>query len=139
MTRLVKRHRRAAVTVEFAFVLPLFVLFLYAGIEMSRLNMIRHAADNAAYEASRFGIVPGANVAEVEGKAQDYLDSVRVVGATITVAPDPITEETANVSVSVDIPLARNSWIIPDFTKNASVSASSTLRAERYRGIPDGS
>ena len=134
-----QQQRRGAVVVEFALVATLVILVIFSMFEFSWVNVMRHTADNAAYEASRFGIVPGANVAEVEDKAQDYLDSVRVVGATITVAPDPITEETANVSVSVDIPLARNSWIIPDFTKNASVSASSTLRAERYRGIPDGS
>lgn len=136
MRRIRTSKRRAAVTVEFAFTFPLFVLFLFAGVEMSRLNMLRHAADNAAYEACRFGIVPGANVTEVEQKAQTYLDSVKVVNATINATPDPITEDTTDLTVDVVIPLAANSWIIPNFTDGGAIRASSSLRTERYRGIP---
>ena len=47
------RTRRGATTVEFAIVAPVFFLFLLASIEFSRLNIIRHTADNAAYEAAR--------------------------------------------------------------------------------------
>ena len=130
-----KKSRRAAVTVEFAFVFPVFLIFLFAGVEMARLNMLRHAADNAAYESARHGIVPGASVAEVEQKAQEYLSSVKVTNGGVTVTPNPITEATTDVTVTVAVPLDGNSWVTPQFTKNATIQASSTLRAERYRGI----
>ncbi len=130
-----KTARRAAVTVEFAFVFPVFLIFLFAGVEMARLNMLRHAADNAAYESARYGIVPGATVAEVEQKAHEYLGSVKVTNGNITVNPDPITEDTVDLTVTVSVPLDGNAWISPQFMSEAAIQATSTLRAERYRGI----
>ena len=47
-----RRSRRAPV-VEFAIVAPIFFLFLMAAFEFGWLNVLRHTADNAAYEAAR--------------------------------------------------------------------------------------
>ena len=45
--------RRGATAVEFAITAPIFFLFLLASFEFGWLNVIRHTADNAAYEAAR--------------------------------------------------------------------------------------
>ena len=52
--------RAGATAVEFAIVAPIFFLIMLASFEFSRLNVIRHTADNAAYEAARHAMVPGA-------------------------------------------------------------------------------
>jgi Flp pilus assembly protein TadG len=129
--------RRAAVTVEFAFVLPIFLLFVFSVIEFARLNEIRHAVDNAAYEAARKAIVPGADAEAVESLASDYLDNVlNAKGYSVEVSPNPITEDVNEVTVTVGVPLSQNLWASPVYGKTAVVTASSTLRTERYRGIP---
>ena len=53
-----QNQRTGVTTVEFAIVLPLFILFLVLAFEFGRLNIIRHTADNAAYEAARHVMVP---------------------------------------------------------------------------------
>ncbi|MFN9605514.1 MAG: TadE/TadG family type IV pilus assembly protein, partial [Planctomycetota bacterium] len=93
--KLQKHSRRlGAVTVEMAFVLPLVFLLFLGGIEMARLQMIRHLADNAAYEAARNVMVPGASVAEAEKVANDIMKVAGISGAKITVTPNPIKEDT---------------------------------------------
>ena len=39
-------------------------LFMFAGMEFSRANMIRNVIENAAFEGARQGVVPGADAAD---------------------------------------------------------------------------
>ena len=57
-----RSNRRGVTATEFAVVAPVFFLFLWSTFEFGKLYMIRHTADNAAYEACRHIIVPGATV-----------------------------------------------------------------------------
>ena len=56
-------RRTGATAVEFAIVAPIFYTLVIASLEFGRLNIIRHTADQAAYEAARFAMVPGATAA----------------------------------------------------------------------------
>src|SRR5687768_16093542 len=123
--------RCGAAAVEFALTAPIFFLFLLAAFEFGWLNVIRHTAENAAYEAARHAMVPGATVAEARTKANRLLRIVGARGARVTVTPNPLTTESEQVTVAVDIPMRRNGLIVPRFTKRTTISASSTLRTER--------
>ena len=57
--------------------------------------MIRHTADNAAYEAARAAMVPGASSGEATTLAQGILASQQIRDASIVIAPDPILESLA--------------------------------------------
>ena len=70
--------RRGATAVEFALVLPIFVLFLMASFEFGWLNVVRHTADNAAYEAARYAMVPGATADEATQEAKSILKTIGV-------------------------------------------------------------
>jgi Flp pilus assembly protein TadG len=127
------RHnrRRGATAVEFALTAPLFFLFLLAAFEFGWLNVIRHTADNAAYEAARSAIVPGATAAEARTKADRLLRIVGTRGATINVTPSTVTPQTDEVTVTIDIPMSSNGLIVPRFTGNTVINAVSTMRTER--------
>ena len=127
--------RRGVATVEVVLVLPIVLLIIFASVEFGRLNMLRHAVENAAYEGARHCIVPGATVAEATAIAQQHLDAFGTAGAQILVTPSPITEETNEITVRVTVSMDQNSWIAPAFTEGTQVQGSSTLRTERYRGI----
>lgn len=129
-------RRRGAVTVEFALVSVVFFTLVFGMVEFSRLSIIRHAADNAAYEGARTGIVPGATVADVEAAAQQMLDVVSVGTSTIVVTPNPLTNAADDVTVTVNVPVADNSWMVPKFSNGLTIQSSATLGTERYRGIP---
>jgi Flp pilus assembly protein TadG len=126
-----REQRSGATAVEFAITAPVFFLFLLAAFEFGWLNVIRHTADNAAYEAARSVIVPGATSAEAQSKAKKLLKIVGARGSKITISPDPVTTATEAVTVSIEIPMKKNGLIVPRFTGKTKIIASSTLRTER--------
>ncbi|MBB3210585.1 Flp pilus assembly protein TadG [Rhodopirellula rubra] len=137
-----KRSRQGAALVEFAIVLPVMMLFFTAMIEISRILMLQHTADTAAYEAARSAMVPGATVSEAELEAQILLDAAGLVATQVTVSPSVITEETAFITVRVEVPVEENCWITPDQFTNSAVVSEVTLLTERspivrLTGIPE--
>jgi Flp pilus assembly protein TadG len=123
--------RRGAAAVEFAITAPVFFLFLLAAFEFGWLNVIRHTADNAAYEAARTAIVPGATVADAQAKADKILKIVGTRSAKVTITPNPVTVDTSQVTVSIEVPMKKNGLIVPRFTGKTKILATSTLRTER--------
>jgi len=127
--------RKGATAVEFALVAPLFFLILLAAIEFAHVNILRNTANNAAYEAARLSMVPGASAKEGIKEAQRILDAVGTREATISVNPPVIDDLTTEVTVSIKISYAANSLFVPKFADKLTISSSSTLKAERYTGI----
>lgn len=126
-----QRERHGAVVVEFAICAPLFFLVVLTLIEFSWLNVVRHTADNAAYEASRVAMVPGATAAEAVAEAEHLLGVVGVRGAVVTVDPPVLGPEATQVTVQVRLPLDRNGLVVPRFVSGRQIESSSTLRTER--------
>jgi Flp pilus assembly protein TadG len=117
--------------VEFAIVAPVFFIFIITAFEFGRLNVIRHTADNAAYEAARHAMVPGATSGEAVAKATSILNVVGTRGARVTIDPTTLTPEVDTVVVTVEVPLAQNGWIAPRFTSTTTLRSVSTMRTER--------
>jgi Flp pilus assembly protein TadG len=130
--KLRRLERRGAVTVEFAFCVPVLLLFFFGSIEFARVNMIRQTIENAVYEGCRRGVVPGATADDCRAAAQSVLNSVAAQGADITVSPAVIDDDSHEVTVSVSVPINSNSWVAPFFFRDTSVSGAMTLRRERY-------
>ena len=126
-----RRGRSGAVVVEFAICVPILFLFFFAALEFSRVNMIRQTIENATYEGSRRGIVPGATAADCRNAAQLVLNTVSTNDATITVTPSVITPDTSKVTVTISVPVDSNSWITPLFFENKTLTNSMTMRRER--------
>jgi Flp pilus assembly protein TadG len=125
--------RRGAAAVEFAIVGPIFFVLLIAAFEFGRMNVIRHTADNAAYEAARHAMVPGATSAEAAAKANSILRIVGTRGARVSVNPTTIGPETDEVTVTINVPMNQNGWIAPRFSRGKTIRATSTLKTERAR------
>lgn len=123
--------RQGAVLVEFAIVAPIFFLIVLALFEFSWLNVVRHTADNAVYEASRIAMVPGATAAEATAEANRIMNIVGTRGAAVTVNPAVLNNAATSVTVSVVIPVDQNALVIPAFTGGRQIRATSTLRTER--------
>jgi Flp pilus assembly protein TadG len=123
--------RRGAVITEFAICAPVFFLIVLTMFEFGWLNVVRHTADNAAYEASRVSMVPGATAAEAIAEAERIMSVIGTRGATVEVNPSVLAPETTQVTVTVRVPLDRNSMVIPKFGRGKEIESSSTLRTER--------
>ncbi len=122
--------RDGAAAVEFALTAPILFLFLFASLEFGRYNMIQQTASNAAFEAARACIVPGATASNGQTAGQNVLNSVGIKGATVTISPATITISTTTVTATVTIPVTSNLWTAPVFCKSTSISKSYTLTCE---------
>ncbi|MCA9150710.1 MAG: pilus assembly protein [Planctomycetales bacterium] len=120
---------------EFAIVAPILVMMVWGAFEFTRFSMVRHVADNAAYEAARCVIVPGGSVDEAEAKAADVLKVLGIRNAVIDVYPTTIDEETPLVTVSVTVPAAKNMWGASIFTRGKMAYAEATLLTERIPAV----
>lgn len=125
------RSRAGAAAVEFAIIVPVFFLFILAAFEFGRLNILRHTADNAAYEAARHAMVPGATSAEAIAKANSILNIVGTQNATITINPSTLGPDVNEITVTVEIPMNQNGLIAPHFSANKTIRVQSRLRTER--------
>lgn len=125
------RRRTGATAVEFAIVAPIFFILIIGSLEFGRLNVIRHTADQAAYEAARHAMVPGATAAEARAQADRMLRIVGTRGATVTIAPAVIDSSVDEITVTVDVPMNQNGWITPRFTNSTTIRAVSRLKTER--------
>ena len=126
------RFRKGAALVEFAITLPILFTVLFAAIEFSRVNAIRHSVANAAYEGARRGVVPGATETDTQSAATAILTAVCVRDAVVTVNPSVITEDTSEITVTIDVPLNQNTWITPKFFRDDILTSSCTLTREEY-------
>jgi Flp pilus assembly protein TadG len=128
-----RRQRRAAAAVEFAIVAPLLFLLILTMFEFSRLQVIRHTGDNAAYEAARKAMVPGATAAEAVAEANRIMRTIGARGVQVNVTPGRIDAATRTVTVEVQTRLDQNALVAPRFTRGATLRSTSTLLTERVR------
>lgn len=127
--------RSGAAIVEFAIVLPI-VLFCFATmIEISRIMLLQHSADTAAYEGARCAMVPGATSEEAIGSADRLLKSAGLKNCKIKVAPEVIEEDTELILVQVEVPVSSNAWITPFWFMPNSIVSQVALVCERPAAV----
>ena len=124
--------RRGATVVEMAMCLPVLFLLLFGCYEFARANMIKHAAEAAAYEGARVGIVPGAKVADVEDACRFVLSTVGVRNFDVEVSPDPITRRDRKVRVVVNMKMRENTLIGLLFNEESEFTGSCELTREGF-------
>ena len=115
MTKKRCQKRLGATAVEFAIASIVLFLVVFGTIEVTRVSMLRHTADHAAYLAARDAIISGATTADVKLAAQEHLASVGVKSASVVISPDPIVESTSSILVRVEFPAVNNSLVLPQF------------------------
>jgi len=125
-----RNRRKGAAAVEFAITAPVLFLFVFTSVEFARMNMIRHTVDNAAYEAARAGIVPGATSENVEGRARSIMSYVGAVGVDVVITPTVILPETEEVTVEVSVPCNHNGFLAPHFFADSVLAGTTTMTRE---------
>jgi Flp pilus assembly protein TadG len=123
-------RRRGAAAVEFAIAISVLLLIMFASIEFARLNMIKHSVEHASYLAARRGIITGAKVNDVKAAAEFHLGVIGLTGESITVSPNKINDQTTVIEVTIDVPMAGNTWISPAYF-GGTMSATTRMFAER--------
>ena len=128
-----RNRRHGGISVEVAIILPVLLMVLFGCYEISRANLMRHAAQAAAYEGARVGIVPGSSIADVEKGVNFVLRSVGVRDVSIITDPQTIEVDTQRIRVRVEIPLGSNMFVPSVFTKNMVLAGECELSRELVR------
>ena len=113
--------------VEFALVLPIFILILFGIIEFSRVWQTVNVLSSAAREGARRAAVTAPDISQSTNAALRILNAANVSNATITVSgPDASNEVSVTVSITYT-PITGS--IIPGFGA-MSLSRSTTMHFE---------
>ena len=80
--------------------------------------MLQHAAESAAYEGARAGIVPGASETRCRNSAAQVLRSMGIRKFDILVSPTNIGTTTPTVEVEVRVPIKGNTTFATFFFKD---------------------
>lgn len=119
--------RRGAATVEFATVLPVILMMFLGAVELNNFNFIHHTAANAAYEGARAALVAGGSAAQGIAHAEQFLNRFGVGnGAEVS-----LTASGETVTITVRVPLNRNSVGLSRFIHEIHVTQVASLRRER--------
>ena len=119
------------VTVETALCLGLLLTLVFGGLDAFRALSLRHAMENAAYEAARVAMVPGATAEEARGAAGGLLGLAGARGAAVTIEPATITALTEEVTVTLSVSAAGSGCVLSGVFLNLTLEESCTLRTER--------
>ena len=122
-----KRTRTGANAVELAIVLPLLIIFFFGLWEWSRVEMMKHVCETAAFEGARQGSMPGATTTSMEEAAQEMLALYNVSGETITATIDT-TAKTSTIQIS--IPLDDNTLVTKFFFFGQTITREFSLRQQ---------
>ncbi|HUY36334.1 MAG TPA: TadE family protein [Pirellulales bacterium] len=129
-----RSSRRGTAVVEFAVVIPLFLLFIVGMIELGRAIMVQQLVTNASREGGRIaGYDSTTQTSTITSAVNAYLTNVNISGATTVVSPDPPSgaADGQQVSVTVSIPYANVSWVpSPFFLAGCTLQATSVMRRE---------
>lgn len=70
-----KSRRRGTTTVEAAFVLPVFLTFIFAIVEFGHTQLVNNLLNSACRTAARLGAVEGTTTADIESEVLRVLGS----------------------------------------------------------------
>ena len=140
--------RTGATAVEFAMVAPAFLIVIVVCVEFARLSILRNSAHNACYETCRFIMSEGATVGVGRDRAQNILNRLGNVQATILVngadgsldddgnVAGELQFDTGEVETRIAIRLADNTVILPGaMFGDQTIRARMSMRTERYAGF----
>jgi len=127
-----RKKRRGAAAVEFAVVLPVFVILVFGMIEYGRMVMVQQVITNASREGARTAVLDGATTTSVQSAVTTYLTNAQLSGGSSTVSPNPATAASGSpITVTVSIPFSSVSWLpSPMYLGGKTLSASTTMRRE---------
>lgn len=136
------RGRGGQAVVEFALVLPLFVMLVFGALEFGRAYYCVHLLTNAAREGARTGSLPGKLESDVEASVDNFLNSAGLSGSwsTTVVVTDPDGTErsglssaqesdSVDVTVSYDFTVLSGS-VVPGFSGTVPLSGQCAFRHE---------
>jgi len=114
--------------VEFALVLPIFILLLMGIIEFGRIWMTMNVLSSASREGARIAAVTGPDASRVNNTVQSALSSASLPSGTVSInGPNGNSEVTVTVQITYT---SITGGIIPGLANPMQLARSTTMRWE---------
>ena len=127
LKKLVKSKRGQSI-VEFALVMPIYVLILMGIIEFGRVWMTMNVLSSAAREGARIAAVTGPDVSRVKTAVNNTLSAGNISNGTVTVSgPNSASEVRVTVQITYR-PITGG--IVPGLSSEIQLSKATTMRWE---------
>ncbi len=127
-------ERPGAAVVEFALVMPIFLVFIVGVIEVGRAIMVQQLITNASREGARIASYESTSATStVTSTVNAYLSNVSIANPSTTVSPDPPSSaaDGQQISVTVSVPYSQVSWVpSPFFLAGKTLTATSVMRRQ---------
>jgi Flp pilus assembly protein TadG len=130
--------RRAASTVEFAVVAPVFFLMVLGIMEIGRACMVTELLTESARRGCRAGVIEGTSSSTIQQAATNYLTNLGINGESASVYVNDVPAGSTSVqtmpayteiTVVVTVPVANVAWT-PLWFVPGSLSGQYTMRRE---------
>lgn len=123
---------RGAVALEFAFVAPLFVAFIFGIVETGRMTSVSTTATLCARAGAREAALATSTATSTQAAAFNCLAGAGISGASTVLSPaDPAAVAVGGkVSVSISFPFSSVSWLGLMF-QSKSIGASCAMCKQR--------
>jgi len=135
-----RTHRPGAVTVEFAILVPVLLLLVFAFIDFGRGIMVTHLLTNAARIGARAGVLQGTSTSQITTAVTTYLSANGIQGDSITVqvndgSTDASTAKSGDeITVIVSVPVSQVSWIPGGWAPNLNAGTTGYLAGSTLTG-----
>ncbi|EAQ78014.1 TadE family protein [Blastopirellula marina] len=120
------QSRRGMAVTELAICLPVVVLILMAAIQGAEMMFLKQSVAIAAYEGCRAALQPNSTTAAAVNAASSVLTDRNIAGATIDPSNFTKAKTGSDVTISITVPVARNStlqgWMFSPPTITSSVT-----------------
>jgi Flp pilus assembly protein TadG len=121
MTMPLQRRCRSArpgtTTVEMAFILPLFLLFVFGLVDLGRGFMVNHLLTDAARAGCRRSVAGAKSNDDVTAVVDDLLSRLRISDYTTTIKVNGEVADVSTamsedeISVSIGVPVQKVTWL----------------------------
>ncbi len=131
-------RRRGAALVEFAILVPVFVLVVMGIVEYGQFLYAKQAVTLAAREACRIAVLPGTTKEQAIGRAYNVLSEAGISSFQITFDPDPPTSASDGdpITVTVLVDFDQISWLgSPMYLDGVEIRATAVMRREWIDGV----
>ena len=121
--------------VEFALVLPIFLLLVFAITEFGRIWMIQHILTTASRSGARVGILPSATQGDVTNAVNKYLNAANLDPADCSTTPSATVGTSGSSGDDVSVTVNYNFEVlsgsaIPQLQGTLVLTSTTTMRHE---------
>ena len=129
-----RRRDRGQAVVEFALILPLFVMLVFAICEFGRVWMNQHVLTTASRTGVRVGILPSSTTGDVQTAVDNHLTAAGLDPNSASISMSNVGTSASSgavtsVSVSYDVAILTGS-LIPALQGTITLNSATTMRHE---------